>query len=228
MSDTEIKLFDKNSIIPEYKALNWDVVINDIPYFVAHFRGYVHTIGGRWGENDLWAWPRNSTPNLSNLLPFNGEPVSWGIDYREENKVNCSEHDWGDDVEVRTSKGVMIKRNGKDFYFVKGDKFYSIPKALTILTEILEGPINFNEIDYKNSVVGKHIFYDNLEARIATPMDSMGRVYIIPWNTDKFPIPPYWATSEFLKDSWYEYEYGMYVDLIECRHKISFVYDYSD
>ena len=46
--DTPIEEMLRDKIII---ALDWDVNINGIPYQVYHISGYVHTIGGRWGEN---------------------------------------------------------------------------------------------------------------------------------------------------------------------------------
>ena len=50
--------------------MDWDVVINGIPHYVVRIEGYVHTIGGRYGENDLWAYPRDKAPTYDTLVEF--------------------------------------------------------------------------------------------------------------------------------------------------------------
>ena len=63
--------------------LPWDVVIHGRPYYVVKLDGYVHTIGGRWGDNDYWAYPRDEEPSYENLVEFEADdPVCWGITYQ--------------------------------------------------------------------------------------------------------------------------------------------------
>ena len=37
--------------------------------------------GGKYGNNDLWAYPRYEEPTYKNLIQFDGDPVCWGIKY---------------------------------------------------------------------------------------------------------------------------------------------------
>ena len=55
-----IKLIDRDTDISRLKIrqMGWDTVINGKPYFVVQIAGYVHTIGGKYSNNDLWAYPR--------------------------------------------------------------------------------------------------------------------------------------------------------------------------
>lgn len=48
----------------------WDVVVNDIPYQVVEIEGYVHTLGPRNSENNLWMYPRSEDPTYENLVEF--------------------------------------------------------------------------------------------------------------------------------------------------------------
>ena len=91
---TDIKLIEKDTNISELKMskMPWDVEINGVPYQVVRIEGYVHSIGGRHGENNLWMYPRNG---------------------------NYTRTKW-DEIECVTSGGAMITRNGKDFYFCRG------------------------------------------------------------------------------------------------------------
>ena len=82
----EIKLITRENIgqaleiIEKNKPLPWDVVIDKRPYYVVRVHGFVHTIGGVFAENDLWAYPRSEKPSLHNLIQYNSkQPVTWGI-----------------------------------------------------------------------------------------------------------------------------------------------------
>ena len=213
------KLFDKDSVIPEYHIIDWDLMVDGIPYSVAHMEGFVHTQGGRWGINDMWAWPRGHTPTYKNLVPFNSkDPVSWGIEYREYNHVKYHEHDWGDDNEVDSVCGTWITRNGEEFLFTMGEMGYSFPIAQSLIYYINEGPINFNSIEWKNDVVGRKIWYNDEPAVVKDLwFDSWCgyRISVVPDGIAKFSCPKSWERSFILKDSWYEYETSVVCELID-------------
>lgn len=61
-----IRLIDRDTDISKLKMrqMDWDTVINKKPYFVVLIEGYIHTIGGKYGNNNLWAYPRNEKPSL--------------------------------------------------------------------------------------------------------------------------------------------------------------------
>ena len=82
-----IRLIDRDTDISKLKMrqMNWDTVINEKPYFVVLIEDYIHTIGGKYGNNNLWAYPRNEKPSCENLIQFDGEPVCWGINYAPYN-----------------------------------------------------------------------------------------------------------------------------------------------
>ena len=50
-----IRLIDRNTDISKLKMcqMYWDTVINRKPYFVVLIEGYIHTIGGKYGNNNL-------------------------------------------------------------------------------------------------------------------------------------------------------------------------------
>ena len=66
----DIRLITKDTVLPHLRHMDWDVVINGIPHYVVRIEGYVHTIGGRYGENDLWAYPRDKAPTYDTLVEF--------------------------------------------------------------------------------------------------------------------------------------------------------------
>ena len=114
---TEIKLITKEDFPNlNYRKLDWDVVINQIPYQVIRVNGFVHTIGGHldWGDgNNLWAYPLNEEMTFDNLVEFNGEPgACWGIEYTPTNYIKCK---W-DEAEIRQGRKLIITRNGVPFY----------------------------------------------------------------------------------------------------------------
>jgi hypothetical protein len=82
-----IRLIDRDTDISKLKIhkMYWDTVINGEPYFVVLIEGYIHTIGGKYGNNNLWAYPRNEKPSFKNLIQFDGEPVCLGINYAPYN-----------------------------------------------------------------------------------------------------------------------------------------------
>ena len=69
---SNIKLIEKNTNISELKMskMPWDVEINGVPYQVVRIEGYVHSVGGRCGENNLWMYPRNSNPTYETLIEY--------------------------------------------------------------------------------------------------------------------------------------------------------------
>ena len=71
----DIKLIEKDTNISELKMskMPWDVEVKGIPYQVVRIEGYVHSIGGRWGENNLWMYPRNENPTYETLIEYHCE-----------------------------------------------------------------------------------------------------------------------------------------------------------
>lgn len=222
MYDVLFKSFDKDSVIPDYHIIDWDLVVNGEPYSVAHMEGFVHTRGGRWGINDLWAWPRGQEPTYHNLIPFNSKyPVTWGLEYIEYNKSKYHEHDWGDDSEIDAVCGTWITRNGKRFYFVRGEMAYSLPKAQSLIFYINEGPINFNSINWEKKLVGRKIWYNDEPAIVESLWfdENEGyHIFIVPDGIEKFSCPKSWMRDDYLKESWPEYENGLSYNIINPEY----------
>ena len=154
---SNIKLVTKDTDLSEAISyqLDWDCVLNGKPYKVYRLEGYVHTIGGRYGENEYWCCPRDEEPNYHNLLEFNGDAPSWGINIDRVNYLHHAD-------EVCCTVRCTITRNGKDFYYVSANSIdYAYAKAYTLLkSNILEGPINFNKYHYwETEIEGRHIHY---------------------------------------------------------------------
>ena len=172
---TRFKLIDKDTDISSLniKPIGWDFVIKGKPFHVAHIKGYVHSIGGKWGDNDMWAYPRDEAPSYENLIEFHAnEVVCWGLRYEENHYVKSK---W-DETDVRTASGTMITRNDEDFYFVPGSMDYSLAKARSIITKVNEGPFDVNIIDWDKQFNGKEITYKGFPAIIKYYIKKQGCV----------------------------------------------------
>lgn len=182
---TDFKLIDKNTDI---KSLNmnkydWDVVINGRQYYVMRIEGYVHTIGGKYGENDLWAYPRNEEPSYENLIEFGCEnPVCWGIRYEPYNYTKCK---WGE-CEAKSANGIVITRNGEDFC---DEVFGGLDKAKVMISEFNEHPLGFNEIDFDNKAIGRKVWWRSEPAVITNYINGQACVILKPDGIKGFTVP---------------------------------------
>ena len=136
---------------------DWDVMIRGVPYQVYNIPEFVHSIGYPRGDNTLWVCPRSEEPTSSNLIPYVGSGVCWGISVAEHNSVR---HTFSN-VEVKNHYEVIITRNGATFYsFGTTDMSWGWAKAYYLLNGIIrEGAINFNSYNYEHELVGRHIWY---------------------------------------------------------------------
>lgn len=195
---SEIRLIDKNTDIKKLpiKPTDWDVVFRGIPYYVARIEGYIHTIGGKWGNNDYWCWPRDEEPSYENIIEFNSDHVvCWGINYSES---FYQKNKW-DESSLEGTSGAMITRNGQDFYFVNGTMDYSINKAKLLITKLNEGmAINFNSINYVKEIVNREILYKGIPAIIRRWVSGQGYIIIEYTGPDKYEnfILDYWNCDD--------------------------------
>ena len=152
-----IKLIDKTTDIKSLKIskFDWDVVVGrtyKIPYQVVRIEGYIHTMGGKWGINDLWMYPRREEPSYENLIEFNGNGgVCWGIKYDPHYYVKTK---W-DETECYSIGGAMITRNGKDFYFCKG----GIDEARYRISLLDDHPLELNSYEFDKKMIGRKIWW---------------------------------------------------------------------
>lgn len=196
---SEIKLITENTDISKLEMFkfDWDVVIGSFPYQVVRIPGYVHTIGGNRGENDLWMYPRDVKPDYRNLIQYNldGCGVCWGIIYQPKNYVKTK---W-DENEGRTSGGALITRNGESFYFCPG----GIIEAMNLLRVIPEHPANLNQIDFDKKLKGRKIWYRSQPAVIEKYLGGDdARIVIVPEDGNKFSVP-----NEFMDEPYIDDEY---------------------
>ena len=184
-----IKLIDRTTDISGLKMrqLNWDTVINGEPYFVVLIEGYIHTIGGKCGNNNLWAYPRNEKPSCENLIQFNGEPVCWGINYAPYNHARYRHGEF----ETRTIGNVFITRNGEKFCDVRG----GIERAKCMINDFSEHPMNLNEIDFDKNVIGRKVWWRSEPAIVTSYISGQACVTLEPDGIPQFTTPAEFANE---------------------------------
>ena len=183
---TNIKLIQKDTIITKLYHMDWDVIIDEKPYYVVKIEGFAHTIGGKYGDNNLWAYPRNEEPSYENLIEFDcNNPVSYGIVYTPKNTTRCK---WGE-CESSSHGSVMITRNGEDFYNVGCGINYGIDKARVLIDEIHEHPLNIDTIDWDKKMIGRKVWWRSEPAIITYYCKGQAAVILNPDGIDKFTTP---------------------------------------
>lgn len=189
----DLRLIQKNTILPPLIHMDWDVIINGIPHYVVKLTGYVHSIGGRYGENDLWAYPRDKAPTYETLVEFScDKPVAWGIRYEPRNYTKTK---W-DETEARSGSGVAITRNGEIFCHIAGGLSYGIDKARTLITEFNEHPLELNSIDFDKKAIGRKVWWRSEPAIITRYVDRQACVILEPDGIDQFKVPPEFASED--------------------------------
>lgn len=202
---TDIKLISKETNFEELKMrkMDWDVVIGNRPYQVVRIEGYVHTIGGKWGDNNLWAYPRNEEPTYENLIQFGSDsPVMWGIKFEPHHYMKTK---WGE-TEIRYSGTVTITRNGEDFYtLMGGGRYYGIDKARVLITRMEEHPLNLNIIDYDKKMIGRKVWWRSQPAIITDWIKGQACVILEPDGIERFQKPAEYANDDMFADEDDEY-----------------------
>lgn len=192
---SEIRLITEDTDISSLKMLkmDWDVEVKGVPYQVVRIEGYIHSIGGLWGENNLWMYPRFEVPTYDNLVEYycNDCGVCWGIKYEPHNYIRTK---W-DETECYTSGGATITRNGKDFYFCSG----GIIEAQYLLQDIDEHPLDLNMYGFAEKMIGRKVWWRS-EPAIIKSWIGYGQACVIlePDGIDNFTIPAEFADDEVM------------------------------
>lgn len=208
----EIRLITKDTDLSGVKPFDWDLVIGGKPYYVCRIDGYSHSYawnGGMETKQDLWCYPRNEKPSCDNLIEYSlKSPVAWGIEYREE---PCIVSKYGE-TETRENRFTVITRNGEKFYTVGGGKEYSIIKAMYLLHEIQDHPLEFDAIDYDLKAVGRRIWYRGQKAVITRFVHGQCCIMIAREDGLHFQCP-----EEYKNEPWIEASYRDEKELkIDC------------
>lgn len=189
----EIKLIDKNTDLSNLKPLKWDVNIKGIPYNVYRVDGYVHTIGGKYCENDYWCCPAFEIPTYKNLIEFDGEVIRWGVKCESSNYIKTK---W-DETEVRHIYNIIITRNDEDFCeFGCRDLGYGLAEAQCKIVKYQEHPIDFTERDFAIKLKGRKIWYKNQKAVIESWVKGQACV-IIKFENGKYEPLEYEKEDDF-------------------------------
>lgn len=187
---TQIKLISKDTNVSELRMskMPWDVVVNRVPYQVVRIEGYIHSIGGKWGDNDLWMYPRHTPPTYETLIEYSCPDcgVCWGLKYEPHNYIKTK---W-DETECYKSGGAMITRNGEDFYFCRG----GIDEAKWIMAQLAEHPLNLNDYGFDEKMIGRKVWWRS-EPAIITSWIGHGQACVIlePNGIEKFKTPAEFA-----------------------------------
>lgn len=193
----EINLIKPDTILPEVKVYLWDVHINGLPYFVGRFPGFIHTIGGKWGENDLWAWPREQEPSYNNLIEYDGEGgAHWGIRCETSTYLKTK---YGETRTVDRTI-ITITRNKKDFYQFVGSRDLGIDQAKIYIQRIEEHPIQFNNIDYMSNIIGRKIWWRSQPARITEWFNGTAEFIVEPDGMDHFEHPAEFSSFPIVEE----------------------------
>lgn len=157
---------------PELSRYDWDIVINDVPYYAYYAINYFDE-----GYNGVYICPRNETPTKDNLIPFRVEsPVSWNI-------IDNS-HIYINEYSAYTVDDYIITRNNKAF-----THYYDLIDALRFIRDVGEHPMNLNDIDFDKKVVGRKIWWRDEPAVITGFNWSIGTVSFKPDGIDRFTTP---------------------------------------
>ena len=152
---------------------NWDAEIGGVLYQVVRIKGHVHTVGGRYGACDLWAYPRAEKPTFKNLIQFNAyNPVAWGLTCKPKNYM-CHEN------EARNSSIVTVTRNGMKFMTCAARGMNAgIDEARIAISKFTKHPLCLNSIDYDKNAVGRQIYYRGIPAIVTRFLKEQASVMI--------------------------------------------------
>lgn len=152
---------------------NWDAEIGGVLYQVVRIKGHVHTVGGRYGACDLWAYPRAEKPTFKNLIQFNAyNPVAWGLTCKPKNYM-CHEN------EARNSSIVTVTRNGMKFMTCAARGMNAgIDEARIAISKFTKHPLCLNSIDYDKNAVGRQIYYRGIPAIITRFLKEQASIMI--------------------------------------------------
>lgn len=188
------KTITKDTNIDSLKMykLDWDVVIYNRPYYVVRINGYVHSISNRYGENNLWAYPRDEEPSYENLVQFEcAELVRWGIRYEPRNYISFKY----EEPEAMSGGRIIITRNDADFCEIHGGLSYGIDKARIMIEEFKEHPLPLEHIDYDKKMIGRKVWWRSEPAIITSYVDGQAAIILEPDGIEHFTVP-----AEFAKD----------------------------
>jgi hypothetical protein len=199
LKEPEINLIDKTIDLSKFELdkYDWDVDVNGNKYDLYRIPGFVHTISGKRGANDLWCCPHGETPTVDNLIEYNGASgCRWGFNVSDKHYIK---NKWNE-TSVWKNVKCTITRNDEDFYtFFTRDIEYAIAKAQKLIVDLSEFPIPFHDRNWKDELIGRKIFYQRTPAIISDIIDGDLDILIHAEKGYKFPLP-IWIIADQLSD----------------------------
>lgn len=171
----------------EIDKVDWDVEHNGEAYQVIRIKDHIHSVGGKSGENDLYAYPLKEEMSSGNIIQFSGHAVQWGIHFEQNNYIKTK---WGE-TEMRYAGKCWITRNGKKFHEVDGrDYEYALAQAQVDLMWFKEMcPFSVHSRHWRDEIIGRKVWYRGEKGVITRLIEDQGCVIIKPEGMDKFSLP---------------------------------------
>lgn len=219
-STTDIKKLFKEKSIHE---MGWDYALTKwrcsddityIPYKVYKIDGYMHTEGGKWGENQYWCCPRDEEPTNENLTPFDSsETCLFGIEARPISYIHSNWHS----TETEGTYSIRITRNGKIFHsFTYRDLNRGLIRAQAMLEEMRDLPFSIHLYNWQEDWVGRPVWFRDQPARIEKFREDYFEVFLVPDGISEFACPEHWKQDEdFPEDTWVDYKDGLWVECLD-------------
>lgn len=209
----DIKLISDTTDLSKLRIhpVDWDVVVEGKKYNIVRIEGYYHTIGGKWGNNDYWAYPSDEQMSVKNLIEFNAsDPISFSIEVHREKWIS---NKW-DESCIDDYVSCFIRRNGEELYhFSCSDENYAWHKANLLLVTLKEDlPINIYRRDWEKDLIGRKIYFND-EPAVITRYNKF-QVFIEPDGFKYFKCPVWSKEDTYDEICWnYDYGDGMWVHL---------------
>lgn len=186
----ELNPIDMNSDLSSLRKIDWDLVIDRVPYQV-YSSNFYHSIGSKFGLNGFYACPIDKVPSYRNLIQVYDPAPTWGIIC---NPIINIKDKW--EIEsTRLHYECYILRNGVKFYKIPGnDLDFCLSYARYALFKFQEHPVDFHSRFWKDNIRDMKIYYRGIPAIIKHASEGN---FIIRSEIGKFPITPE------LQDEWY-------------------------
>lgn len=180
------KLIDKNTKLDNLRPVGWDLVIDGVNYDIYDVKGYVHTVGGKWGNNSYWTCPSDEKPSYDNLIKFCGDAPNWGIIFLPMNGSNGRST-------IDTRVVCWIMRNGERFYEINAREMsYALATAQHYLVRLIENvPVGLSLRTWREELLNYKLYYRG-EPAIIKRVENGSSIFIIPDGIEKFSKPVHW------------------------------------
>lgn len=187
----KIKLFTSDTDMSRVRMfrMNWDVVIDGIPYYVYHVPEFIHSMSGDAVHN-YWMCRRDISPTTSPecMIAYDlREPVQWTI--RDESRITITYK--YSEPRTRLIHDFVIYRNNERFMHS-----YSLAEAQYFMEQISSHPMNFNEIGFATNAIGRKIWWRSEPAVITEYINRQGEIVFIPDGIDSFTTPQEYAHDD--------------------------------